>query len=64
MLTMIRVNYKLYIKIGTLSQHFRFNGELYQCYCRPSGGEEYCNLLSVNPAGRAASDHFLREMRC
>jgi len=42
----------------------KLNGELYQCYCLPSGGEEYCNLLSVNPARRAASDHFLREMRC
>jgi len=20
--------------------------DLYQCYCRPSGGEEYCNLLT------------------
>jgi len=32
---------------------------LYQCYCSPSGEEEYRILPSVNPARRAASDQFL-----
>jgi len=35
----------------------------YLCYCSHIGGEEYHSLPSVNPARRAASDHFLTELK-